>query len=389
MSIIPAGGEPSRAWSANLALRPMPSAPAKHPTLPPELSHHCVTPTPPAASLQFAGKSSSSKPGTAPFGHGGEPTGDSDPTSSPSPWKATPVALAKAFQSLLNKSFPWLVDYPKPETALNPNAGGNPAKQYYTRYKGVLQPKPPVEPPFPIPKLPRGPLSARQLFGEHPEQVIFRQRGGNTCYLLASLDSILHHPRALDILDLIQVNRTWRGFTVKFPAQKPIRVKDGELGGKHYRGVLTDSLGVRLLERAYAKIPGSLVQNGGYDTEALALKRILGSGVIDYMNEPDCIADPPDLLQESKAPFRHAARQNYADIWTGVRNYHQSDNRMVLGNHYCSLRLNPRWPGQVIMADPFNTAEARVWPANLVEEHWQAELVRIPLPHRAEAKPHP
>ena len=211
------------------------------------------------------------------------------------------------------------------------------------------------------------------LFGKDLKAITFKQASGsNTCYLLASLDSIFNHPQGPKILKKIKFYQTPDGYTVKFPGQKDgIFVSNTELvrGG----GVSSATPGVRLIEQAYLKIPGAKAITTE-DESAKALEHIFGKKIkqtetITMQNE----AGRQQFLGGVEFPFESRKKQlktylgdlndatdsTDVDVMTAIKNG---------GRHYYSIRLNQSEPTKIRLADPFDTADKSAEKTVLIDD---------------------
>ncbi len=126
-----------------------------------------------------------------------------------------------------------------------------------------------------------------QLFPGNLSSIKIKQKPvGNTCYLLSSFDSILHHPNARQILSRIQINEIQKkgilglgqqiDYEVKFPGQaQTVLVSASEL---RKSTVDTESRGIKILERAFFKLSGT--QLGKFDESVRALTKIFGEDLL-------------------------------------------------------------------------------------------------------------
>jgi hypothetical protein len=213
-------------------------------------------------------------------------------------------------------------------------------------------------------------LSVQDLFGSDLRAIRFNQNYGNTCYLLSALDNIFAHPQGHHILNQIQFEKTVEGYNVKFPGQPhKISVRESEL---HGTGVISRTKGVQLLEAAYLKIPG--VRPGEYDNTSVALRHMFGN----RLSHPDAIGDGPDIFESSQMS---ALVDDYADIWTATRKTVTPTGRLGAGEHYYSLRLNPRRPNEIRVVNPFDTSEpTRTYNSiDALDRDFHVELNRINL----------
>lgn len=229
-------------------------------------------------------------------------------------------------------------------------------------------------------------MTIDELFGRNIANVHFRQNGNNTCYLLASLDGILRHPQGRRILDKIGFEKTATGYNVSFPGQpRAIAVSERDLA---LGGVSSNSLGIRLIERAYLKIPE--VEAGAFDQPTRALERIFGW----RMNQSESISlhsDPQARQFMGGVEFgydeRRAQLQQYlnqrgrlgretghtdADIITAISKHG--------GNHYYSVRFHASTPDKIVMSNPYNT-RSTMEPINLDQllRDYHLEGIRLPL----------
>lgn len=222
---------------------------------------------------------------------------------------------------------------------------------------------------------PLGPLTVQQVFGPDPSQITFHQNGGNTCYLLSAIDSILHHPHCNAILEKIGFEKTKDGYIVTFPGQQQlifVSQHDIQASG----GVQSDNLGIRLLEAAYFKIPDPQIQWGRFDTTNFALHRIFGNQIL--VTAANAVRDYVPIDQS----FQLARLLNTeADVWTATRRVKDAfEQPVATGNHYYSIRPVPGHPEQVQIVNPFNTSQiAGTLTIEQLNEDYQVEMSRLRL----------
>lgn len=225
-----------------------------------------------------------------------------------------------------------------------------------------------------------GELSVQELFGPDLKDITFQQEGATACYLLSGLDGILRHPQGKRLLDKIDFHKTAEGYQVKFPGQpEAILVKEKDLG----KNVTSKSLGVKLIEAAYLKIPGVNPNKIGETGDALYkmfnvfdkenfhtikidksphTSKFIGENAFKYsQRKPHLQA----CILQAKSNIKH-----YADIMTAITND---------GGHYYSIRLADSTSNQIALTDPFNTRVHRMVPIDQFLDMYHIQGARIRL----------
>lgn len=107
----------------------------------------------------------------------------------------------------------------------------------------------------------RLPYSFSNLLPANPKRLTFQQGDINDCYLLAGIDSLLHHPAAAAIFEQIQVqektdgNGTVEKYCLIFPSGRSALFREDELGrAKCKRAPLAGPNPLQMLELAYSKM---------------------------------------------------------------------------------------------------------------------------------------
>ena len=188
------------------------------------------------------------------------------------------------------------------------------------------------------------PLNLEHVFGPDLKAVTFKQKSNNTCYVLATLDNILHHPQGAEMLKSIEVTKTPRGYQVKFPAQQhPVEVLDSEL--KAPSAAHSNQVGIPVLEQAYLKLPNVDRQDIGESLTALG-NMFHGSHLPDVKPFNWTVgslthAEYKDQLRQ----LMHNVQVNpqQLPIMTAVRNQHIS-----------SVRLLKSTPDSIKLLDPIH-----------------------------------
>jgi hypothetical protein len=279
----------------------------------------------------------------------------------------------------------------------------------------------------------------QELYGGNLKNVVITQQGKNTCYLLSTLDSILHLPpdKAKNILSRIKVHKNGNTYQVRFPGQRGkaaseiITVTEAEL---KEGGAISTSPGIRLIEKAYLKIPGARRQGFSFDESATALKEIFGEDlstisiqnslnltgakldgnyeiVEDYLH-PNGIRGPLRKLREfehhiGEFPIPHEERhlqfkefirsasqqKGSADVLTAIhigtpRSMPRIDSKgkllgqtyeMPTGGHYYSIRLHESTPEKIVLVNPYNTGKTETIPFEQFMREYNIEGMRLNL----------
>jgi hypothetical protein len=201
------------------------------------------------------------------------------------------------------------------------------------------------------------PLCFQEAYGTQDiKQIRFKQKSGtNSCYLLASLDSLLQHPAGHQALEKIQFFRTGNDYRVIFPGQpRPILITNAELADPMVEG----PLGIRLIEKAYLKIPGTTLD---YDNPTSAMERIFGWQT--SKTESIKLQDDPEARQfigGVEFPFAERTQQfkSYVEKLPQTRQFGNVDSWCAMEKgiqHWYSLRFDPESPNSIIRVDPFDT----------------------------------
>jgi len=197
-------------------------------------------------------------------------------------------------------------------------------------------------------------LTLGELFGPSLNEIkIAQKETASTCYLLASLDGLLHTAQAKQLLKKIDFYKTKDGYEVKFPGQAAaIPVSEAELKGPN---VVDSTKGIQLIEQAYLKIPGTTL---GFDEPLEALQRIFGDllpitmqkhpGVEQYIGTDSYPfearkAQLQKLIQAHKNP---SGGNPNTDILTAIRGDYP---------HYFSVRLGESDATHITLANPYNS----------------------------------
>jgi hypothetical protein len=239
-------------------------------------------------------------------------------------------------------------------------------------------------------------IPVETLFGKDLTRIQFQQKGGNTCYLLAALNGIFHHPQGKRILESIHIEAIPNGYRVQFPGQKdPVDVFDHELGHltlankETVKGVVSNAKGVQILECAYSKLDNHIeIHEDGRDlTEGFGeffgvehcLKALFGQQNVSLP-----VSDREDALL-CNALNTQRQKTDFADIWVGQK-IHYIDNERIptLARHYLSVvpRQNP--PSNVLnyleVKDPYIPDAKHVCRLENLNQRYQVSSVRIRLP---------
>lgn len=244
-------------------------------------------------------------------------------------------------------------------------------------------------------------LTLQELYGSRFRDATIKQgANSNTCFLLSSLDSILHMPdeKAHAILSRIKIYQNGNQYQVKFPGQRDvITVTDQELsqtftvqserGNAPWQAQRVDSnaLGIKLIEAAYLKtIPSRLV--GHIDDPYRALSRIFGEdneltniqnslghspdinhyaiGGLTFTNPEECHNYFKELIRITRDPSAKEY-ENVADILTAIpireqQTRQEQHNGQIFqyqaptGDHYYSVRLHDSTPTEIVLFNSLN-----------------------------------
>jgi hypothetical protein len=230
--------------------------------------------------------------------------------------------------------------------------------------------------------------------------VTFRQRGNNTCYLLAGLDSLLHHPQGQKILSQIHIQETPEAYQVRFPAdpERIIQVNKSTIkSGSH--GAVSSDIRIPVIEQAYLQIAGS--DAGNFDQPTRAFERIFGwhqtqSESISSHKHPEI----DQFIGGVQFPFieRKTQWQKYFEPRPKETSYSVvdilaaipiDDNMYDLGSdHYFSIRLDQSTPEVIVTANPFDTEnDVHQWPIDEFLDNFHIEGIRLPIQRKQQAIP--
>ena len=245
------------------------------------------------------------------------------------------------------------------------------------------------------PSLPRV-IPVEELFGSDLTNIHFQQQKGNTCYLLAALNGIFHHPQGKRILESIPIQAIPNGYRVQFPGQpNPVDVFNHELGyliladGETVKGVVSNAKGVQILECAYSRLNNHIeIHEDEKDlTEGFGkffgvehyLKAIFGQQNVSL---PDSQTEEALLCN---ALNTQRQRTDFADIWTGQEIHYIGNERIpTLARHYHSI-VPIKSPQNNALSlfqvqDSYHSEEKNLYELDNLDQRYQASSIRIHLP---------
>lgn len=236
------------------------------------------------------------------------------------------------------------------------------------------------------------PVSDQDLWGGPLAEITFRQSSGiYNCYLLAAIDSILHHPKGRQVMNQIAFEKNDSHYQVRFPACEPVKIRQNEVGYT----VRTDSLGVQLLEHAYIKLMQSRNKNEqiGYNSPERAIRTMFGTDVeeisfdsdsrtivtgVHIWQAPDEDTSPDeDIFKDALANYLDRSASGPAGVDIPFATLKRPDSRFIR-DHIYSVRMDNTNGNQVTLADPFNTGKETILPFGEFINLFALSAVRIP-----------
>lgn len=230
------------------------------------------------------------------------------------------------------------------------------------------------------------PIPAQDLWGGPLAGVTLRQGSSiKNCYLLAAIDSILHHPKGGQVMEQIAFEKKNYRYQVKFPACEPVKIHQTQVGYT----VRTDSLGVQLLEHAYIQLmqDRNKYEQLSYNSPERAIRAMFGTSVeeISFDSDAQAIvtgghiwqAPDEDTFKQALANYLHHSAFNPAGVDIPFATLKRPDFRFIW-EHIYSVRMDNTNKDQVTIANPFNTRQETILPFREFINLFTLSAVRIP-----------